>query len=136
MEFIIHHSSFIIHHMQSRQIDRRRLRAPEGDGAVLVEPPPDRVAGLVAENLHLRDQFDYDLQGRPLAEVSSLGRIELLDAARRWTAAYRNVPARPPDPDGLIFLAGHQPQMFHPGVWLKNFALGRSAASTVRRRST
>ena len=35
---------------------------------------------------------------------------------------------RPPfDPQGPIFLAGHQPQMFHPGVWLKNFALGRLA---------
>jgi hypothetical protein len=26
-----------------------------------------------------------------------------------------------------IFLAGHQPQLFHPGVWLKNFALGSLA---------
>ena len=27
----------------------------------------------------------------------------------------------------LIYLAGHQPQMFHPGVWFKNFALGELA---------
>ena len=27
----------------------------------------------------------------------------------------------------LIFLAGHQPELFHPGVWLKNFALGALA---------
>jgi hypothetical protein len=27
-------------------------------------------------------------------------------------------------PNDLIFLAGHQPQMVHPGVWLKNFTLG------------
>ncbi len=100
-----------------------RLRAPEGDRAVLVEPPPERVAELVAGNRHIRDQVDYDLQGRPLREISAMARAELLGAARRWTAAYRNVPARP-DAGGLIFLAGHQPQMFHPGVWLKNFALG------------
>ncbi len=30
-------------------------------------------------------------------------------------------------PTGLIFLAGHQPELFHPGVWLKNFALGALA---------
>ncbi len=32
-----------------------------------------------------------------------------------------------PDPNGLIYLAGHQPQMFHPGVWFKNFVLGELA---------
>ena len=30
-------------------------------------------------------------------------------------------------PEGPIFLAGHQPELFHPGVWLKNFALGALA---------
>src|SRR4029079_8138752 len=25
--------------------------------------------------------------------------------------------------EGLLFLAGHQPELFHPGVWVKNFAL-------------
>jgi hypothetical protein len=30
-------------------------------------------------------------------------------------------------PPSAIFLAGHQPQLFHPGVWLKNFALGALA---------
>ena len=27
------------------------------------------------------------------------------------------------DSDGPLFLAGHQPELFHPGVWFKNFAL-------------
>ena len=30
-------------------------------------------------------------------------------------------------PRRSIFLAGHQPQLFHPGVWFKNFALDRLA---------
>ncbi len=40
------------------------------------------------------------------------------------TAMSANAPSDAPQ---LIFLAGHQPQMYHPGVWLKNFALGRLA---------
>lgn len=35
-----------------------------------------------------------------------------------------------PDPDAPLFVGGHQPELFHPGVWLKNFAvhqLGREA---------
>ncbi len=43
---------------------------------------------------------------------------------RRWTSAYRSVDLPSDDPAGLLFLAGHQPELFHPGVWFKNFALG------------
>jgi hypothetical protein len=103
------------------------LHAPREDRAVLVQPPVDRVNDLVAENLRIRDQLRYDLHGRSLADLSQLARTELLESARQWTAAYRNVPPVPHDPQGLIYLAGHQPQMFHPGVWLKDFALGELA---------
>ena len=44
-----------------------------------------------------------------------------------------NIPPHRTDPHGLLFLAGHQPQMFHPGVWYKNFALGELAGGTGRR---
>jgi hypothetical protein len=107
--------------------NREPLRAPRDDRAALVEPPLDRVAELVDENRRIRDQLHCDLQGRSLTEVSQLARAELLAAARQWTAAYRNVPSNPSDPHGSIYLAGHQPQMFHPGVWFKNFALGEVA---------
>jgi hypothetical protein len=109
-------------------IDRRRLHAPQQDRGVLVAPPPEQVAGLIAENLRARRQFRYDLQGKPLGELSLMARAELLDAARWWTSGYRDISPHPADPQDLLFLAGHQPQMFHPGVWYKNFALGALAA--------
>ncbi len=108
-------------------VEHGRLRTPREDRGALIEPPFDRVTELVGENLRLRTQLDYDLQGRSLAAIAQLARAELLAAARRWTAAYRNIPSESPDPQGLIYLAGHQPQMFHPGVWFKNFALGELA---------
>ena len=64
------------------------------------------------------------MQGRSLADLSRQAQIELLEAARRWTSAYRSVDLPSDDPAGLLFLAGHQPELFHPGVWFKNFALG------------
>ena len=129
------------------QIDYARLQAPPGDRTALIEPPLEEVSELVGENLHDRGRLhDYDLHGRWLYDISLLARSELLAAARRWTGAYRNVSAEPPDPNtegdspifaetkigtvpanGLIYLAGHQPQMFHPGVWFKNFVLGELA---------
>jgi hypothetical protein len=113
--------------MSNWQVEHGRLRAPREDRAAFVEPPFDRVPELVDENRRIQDQLRYDLHGRSLADISQLARAELLAAARRWTSAYRNVPPEPPDPRGLIYLAGHQPQMFHPGVWSKNFALGQLA---------
>jgi len=74
-----------------------------------------------------RQYSDYDLQGRALAEVSRAARAELLDAARRWTAEYSDLPYAELGKNTEIILCGHQPTMFHPGVWLKNAALGRIA---------
>ncbi len=113
--------------MSSCQVEFDRLRAPVEDRTALIEPPFDQIRDLVTENLCRRDQFDCDLHGRSLTELSQLARTNLMSAARRWTSAYRNVAAQPTDPVGLIYVAGHQPQMFHPGVWLKNFALGALA---------
>ena len=69
---------------------------------------------------------DYDVQGRTLTQVARDARGELVAAALRYTRDYRDVP------EGLasatrVLLAGHQPQLFHPGVWFKNFALSTLA---------
>ncbi len=105
----------------------QRLHAPRENRAVVVHPAWRRVPDLIQENLSLQSQADYDFQGRRLSALRRQARQELLQAARRWTSAYRDVGPAAGDPQGLIFLAGHQPQIFHPGVWLKNFALGRLA---------
>ncbi len=110
-----------------------RLCTPQGDRSVLIEPPSDCVGQLVDENRRLRDQHDYDVQGRSLSNLSQAARAELLSAARCWTSAYRDVATDLNDRSETIFLAGHQPQMFHPGVWFKNFALGELAC---RNRAT
>ncbi|MCS7306096.1 MAG: hypothetical protein NZ602_13450 [Thermoguttaceae bacterium] len=44
------------------------------------------------------------------------------DAQPKTTVSLSPGPERIP-----MLLAGHQPQLFHPGVWLKNFALDRLA---------
>ena len=105
----------------------RRLRAPQEDRAALIDPPLEQVSDLVERNRRNQNQHGCDFHGRSLAEIGRMARAELLAAARRWAAQYREVPSEPVDPAGLIYLAGHQPQMFHPGVWFKNFTLGQLA---------
>lgn len=106
------------------RIQRRELRAPQEDRGMLVDPSFADVGVTVAANLEMRVQRRYLLQSRSLDQVTRLARRELLRDALRWTAAYRDVDSAGVCRIGPIFLAGHQPQLFHPGVWFKNFALG------------
>ncbi|HEX5446467.1 MAG TPA: hypothetical protein VFW87_21800 [Pirellulales bacterium] len=108
----------------------RRLRAPREDRQVLSIPPLAAVGDLLAR----AEQVDsdqrprrcgYDVQGRSLCDLANLARREMLSEAQSYTSAYRAVKLEAGG--SRVFLAGHQPQMFHPGVWYKNFALARLA---------
>ena len=99
------------------------LRAPEASGGLMIEPPLQQASSLIAENRSLRAVYDYDVQGRRLAQLSRQAREHLVTEALRWTTGYRDVNSQAVQSATGIFLAGHQPQLFHPGVWLKNFAL-------------
>jgi hypothetical protein len=106
----------------------RRFAAPRGDCTALVDPPWEEVGALMAANVRGKAALAAcRLQGRSLAELAAAARADLLAQARQWTAAYRAVEPAAADPQGPIFLAGHQPELFHPGVWFKNFALGNLA---------
>jgi hypothetical protein len=101
-------------------IDLGRLRAPREDGGILVEPDVDSldVSSISA---------DGELQVSPAATSDCLrnlaqdARREILDAALRYTRSYRDVTV--PNLESPLFVGGHQPELFHPGVWAKNFAL-------------
>jgi hypothetical protein len=110
----------------AQYVQYRRLHAPRKDRTALIEPPAEQVGDLLAANAALRADYAYDVQGRPLAMLAGQARQELLAQARRWTAAYRDIAPAPPDAT-TILLAGHQPQLFHPGVWFKNFVLDQLA---------
>lgn len=104
-------------------LEYRPLHAPRDNRSVLVEPAFSEAQALVDDNLGRRREWAYDLQGRPLEQVARQARRELLREARRWTSSYRDVTPPACGEIERVFLAGHQPQLFHPGVWFKNFAL-------------
>jgi hypothetical protein len=108
-------------------LDHRPLRAPREDGGAFVAPPFDDVGDLLQGNLRQREVWDYDFQGRSLSDLAQESRRELVEEARRWTFQYREVDSGRLGPSTPIFLAGHQPELFHPGVWFKSFALGALA---------
>ncbi|HEX8201246.1 MAG TPA: hypothetical protein VF590_12225, partial [Isosphaeraceae bacterium] len=100
----------------------QRLRAPAADGGVLAEPPLDRGGALLAENGARLARWDHDFQGRRAGWLRELARRQVLDRARAFlTAAGLDLPDGD-DPPRHLVLTGHQPELFHPGVWVKNFA--------------
>jgi hypothetical protein len=102
-----------------------KLNAPRANGSHLVEPPIDLAGEMAAVNCRTIAGSDYELHGTTLAELSVEARRQLYEAALKYTRSYRDVEV-PREPSSL-FIAGHQPEMFHPGVWYKNFVLARMA---------
>jgi len=107
---------------RSTELEYRPLRAPREDRTALVEPPLEDARRLIERNVQQAAEQDYDFQGRGLFELRDEARTALLDDAWTWTSSYRDA-ARPTQDRGPLLLAGHQPELFHPGVWMKNFAL-------------
>src|SRR5437660_1086435 len=80
---------------QSSEIDR--LSAPQEDGGLLVWPAADSLPALIERNRRLRRDNPVELLGRRAPS-----------------------PEEPP-----VVMSGHQPEFFHPGVWIKNVAAAR-----------
>lgn len=109
-----------------------RLRAPSTDGGLLATPSLDEIGPLLDANIQRPSSWDYDFQGRPLAAVRDLTRRELTAAARRFLSSQGVSPSGPGsaaalDPSAPLIVTGHQPELFHPGVWVKNFAAAAMA---------
>ena len=109
----------------------RRYRAPQEDGRTLIDPPRPELADVVDRNRRHLARIEYDVQGQSLADLSASARGHLVKLATAYTRQYRDPPrlaksvAR--DDQLPIVLSGHQPQLYHPGVWYKNFVLGALA---------
>jgi hypothetical protein len=112
----------------------RRLRAPTIDGGMLIEPPASAIAGAIAANAKQVAGWDYDFQGRSARVLRSAVRQEVLTAARRFLGRHG---LSVPDSAGAVtsgtecplIVTGHQPELFHPGVWIKNFATAAIAGA-------
>ena len=104
----------------------KSFSVPRGHGEALIDPPLDQAESLIRSNRVVRNQYDYDVQGQPLGRLIQNAQKELLREALRHTTAYCDVD-RSIGHDQPIILAGHQPQLFHAGVWFKNFALSSIA---------
>src|SRR5262245_17587431 len=109
----------------------RRLRAPQDDGAALVDPPLDQLPNVVKRNEESSRRHSGDILGLSLDRLRLEARRELFEQAVQFTEAHRDIGFVNPPPSGPMIIAGHQPELFHPGVWFKDFLLSALAARTT-----
>jgi hypothetical protein len=103
------------------------FRAPQEDGQTLVAPPRQSLGEVVARNRERLASLDYEMQGKSLRSLADSARRALIEQAVAYTTQYRDVSPRhlaAQQAGGPMILSGHQPQLFHAGVWYKNFVLG------------
>lgn len=106
-------------------LEYRRLRAPRTDRTALIEPAWSASGAVIAANQARAAGYECRLLERTHADLSAAARRELVDAALEYTRGFTDAAA--PASVERVVLAGHQPELFHPGVWFKNIALDRMA---------
>ena len=105
------------------------LRAPKEHGQILAVPALDQVGALLEHNRHQLNSVSISSIGKSLGELRVLARREILAASAEYhrEAGEPVADGLPSTPTPFWLVAGHQPELFHPGVWAKNFALRQLA---------
>ena len=112
--------------LNSGQSATQHLRVPRTDGAWLMLPSAEEAAELVRNNILALTEVDRNVQGCTLSRLRAWTREAVFQAARDYTGTWASsLPGQPAS--GPWIVGGHQPALFHPGVWAKNFAIGRLA---------
>ncbi len=124
-------------------------RAPKHHGDAFVSPAWSDQLALLEHNRNLASKWTLSVVGLDWTSYQAQARTELIALATQYTSRYRDVSQfsrSPTDTHGgkkefrhdtvdlpCIVMSGHQPTLFHPGVWFKNFALDQTTRLTRER---
>lgn len=111
----------------AKALSYMRLRAPRNDGETLLVPGWNECLAMPALNRTLMAEYDFSVLGKAFSQLRSDVRRDVVSRATEYTSAYADV-AKLDSADRPIIMSGHQPQLFHPGVWAKNFLIDRLAS--------
>ncbi len=109
----------------------QQYKAPTEDQSALVAPTGDELVNSIVEHKPLfgsedGTQPEVDFCGIGIAQFRQQARAEAVELARKYTSNYASV-GKTPYADEPIVMGGHQPELFHSGVWFKNFLLSSLA---------
>jgi hypothetical protein len=104
------------------------LQVPRQNRSWLLSPSETRASELVAANAEALGNANVEIQGCALSCLRTRTRSAVFNAARLYTATWApRLSTKPYSDTTKWVVGGHQPALFHPGVWAKNFAIARLA---------
>ena len=125
------------HRPDQPAISRQRIRVPQQNKTALHLPPLNQAVSRLETNRNgIQRQASHQLAVSFLQEQPKLGqlqqhaRLELTKAALDYSAQYLPRYDSAPTVDQPIIMSGHQPVLYHSGVWYKNFVLSELASRT------
>lgn len=105
-----------------------QYKAPSDDFGLLSVPALTDWQTLAQKNHDLPELGHHQLGQRKVADLRRLARHDFLKCAMSWNGLCP-IPDASFNPESLWFMTGHQPELYHPGVWAKNFAVSAVAQS-------
>lgn len=108
----------------------RRPDLPKGHGEVLTQPPYEEWTAVSGEAAARIAEWDAVVGGLPVAELRRLARREAVATARAFSKRLGVRVADVDDEPALLAMSGHQPELYHTGIWVKAFLLQRFADET------
>jgi len=104
-------------------VTRLVVRAPRSDNEDLCVPNHGQLCGQVIENHHRWDRVSGQSW---INRLRRRAREQVALVAKRYAQAYTVEPTI--DDSMLWVVGGHQPELFHPGVWFKNVLIDKICA--------
>ncbi|MFH0964302.1 MAG: hypothetical protein V2A58_09855 [Planctomycetota bacterium] len=95
-------------------MDEKVLRVPARHLEVFSSPSLAEMRGAIEANRVVLAGHDFGVAGLSSRSLRTLGRREALETAARPDGSRAALN------DVAIIASGHQPELFHPGVWIKN----------------
>lgn len=105
----------------SGSLTKLKLSTPRHNGDSLQYPSFQDLDTLWNRNLQQNATAAISIGDTNLADLRATARQHIVVQAASYSEQY-GAFCKPADND-LIVMAGHQPSLFHPGVWYKNFVL-------------
>ncbi|MCS7271203.1 MAG: hypothetical protein NZ703_08965, partial [Gemmataceae bacterium] len=95
------------------------LQVPARDGEWLLHPPVSLIPSCVEKNVQILQQTPIQIDGMPLPDLRRLLRQEIAPILEPplHNNNHNNLAER------IWVVSGHQPELDHPGVWVKHFVL-------------
>ncbi len=105
----------------AQRLTATQYRAPRGDLELFLQPKLEQTVERILANRQQFQQSELVIWGRSLGEWRRAARHDFLQASTGGSL-----------PEGLcehapLILTGHQPELYHPGVLLKNMLAGHLA---------